>query len=109
MGRRELGRLDAAVDAAGLERPGAKDVIRESIGGTVWLVGVGLMIGAAAATALANVLGAQISGLLFGLTPTDWTSVLAAGLLMMIVAVIACVVPAVRATRIDPLKAIRSE
>jgi ABC-type antimicrobial peptide transport system permease subunit len=47
--------------------------------------------------------------LLFGLTPTDWTSVLAAALVMMVVAVIACVVPALRATRIDPLTAIRSE
>jgi predicted permease len=86
-----------------------RDVIRESIGGTVWLVGAGLMIGAAAATALANLLGARISGLLFGLTPTDWTSVLAAALVMMVVAVIACIVPALRATRIDPLTAIRSE
>ena len=86
-----------------------RDVIRESVGGTVWLVGAGLMIGAAAATALANLLGARISGLLFGLTPTDWTSVLAAALVMMVGAVIACVVPALRATRIDPLTAIRSE
>jgi predicted permease len=86
-----------------------RDVIRESVGGTVWLVGAGLMIGAAVATALANLLGARISGLLFGLTPTDWTSVLAAALVMMVVAVIACVVPALRATRIDPLTAIRSE
>jgi hypothetical protein len=86
-----------------------RDVIRESVGGTVWLVGAGLMIGAAVATALANLLGARISGLLFGLTPTDWTSVLAAALVMMVVAVVACVVPALRATRIDPLTAIRSE
>jgi len=86
-----------------------RDVIRESVGGTVWLVGAGLMIGAAVATALANLLGARISGLLFGLTPTDWTSVLAAALVMMVVAVIACIVPALRATRIDPLTAIRSE
>jgi predicted permease len=86
-----------------------RDVLRESLGGTVWLVGVGLVIGTGTATALANVLGAQIAGLLFGLTPTDWTNVLAAALLMMAVAVIACVVPALRATQIDPLQAIRSE
>jgi len=88
---------------------GAWDVIRESLAGTVRLVGVGLVVGTGAALALANVLGAQISGLLFGLTATDWTNVLAAALLMMAVAVIACVVPAMRATRIDPLRAIRSE
>ncbi|HKW03455.1 MAG TPA: ADOP family duplicated permease [Vicinamibacterales bacterium] len=86
-----------------------RDVIRASLGGTVRLVGIGLAVGTGAAMALATVLGAEISGLLFGLTPTDWTNVLAAALLMMGAAIVACVVPALRATRIDPLQAIRSE
>lgn len=49
------------------------------------------------------------SDLLFGLTAADAANMVGAVLLMVVVAVAACIVPARRATGIDPLAAIRDE
>jgi ABC-type antimicrobial peptide transport system permease subunit len=47
--------------------------------------------------------------LLFGLTATDATNLVAAIGVMVVVALAACTLPALRATRIDPLACIRDE
>lgn len=66
---------------------------------------VGMALGAAAALALTRVLRAS----LYGVTPTD-PGVFAATLgLMLLVAALACLVPGRRATRADPLEALRAE
>jgi putative ABC transport system permease protein len=66
-------------------------------------IGVGAGLAAAAAT------GRAIEGLLFGLTPTDPVTLGAVALVLTGVALLACYLPARRATRIDPIQALRAE
>src|SRR5215813_6471730 len=63
----------------------------------------GVMIGLAASFALARV----ISGLLFGVQPTDPSTLVAITLLLLAVAMVSCLIPARRATKVDPLVALR--
>jgi putative ABC transport system permease protein len=69
------------------------------------LVVLGIGIGAAAALALTRL----ISGMLFGIEPADPATFTAVSVLMILVAVPACLVPARRAARIDPILALRDE
>jgi ABC-type antimicrobial peptide transport system permease subunit len=66
---------------------------------------VGLTIGLAGAAALGKVL----TTLLYGVTPTDVATFAGVGVLLLAVVLIACLVPARRAVRIDPLEALRSD
>jgi predicted permease len=84
-------------------------VIRESLNDTLRVLGVGLAAGTCAAIAAVRIAARFISDLLFGLGPADAASVAAAVLIMAVVAVAACIVPARHATRIDPLRAIRCD
>jgi hypothetical protein len=88
---------------------GRWDVIRESLQETVLVFGMGLIVGGAAAFLGARLAATMISGLLFGLTATDWTNIAGTGLVLCAVAIAACTIPAIRATRIDPVQAIRYE
>jgi ABC-type antimicrobial peptide transport system permease subunit len=85
------------------------DVIRESLRDTAVVFGFGLVAGGAASFVCARVAASMISGLLFGLQATDWANIAGAGLLMIVVAITACLIPAMRAARVDPLQAIRYE
>jgi predicted permease len=69
------------------------------------LVGVGAMIGTPAAFASMRL----FRGLLFGLSPSDPGSLLVALLMLAGVAAAACLLPARRATKIDPMVALRYE
>ncbi len=73
-------------------------VLREGL----LLVGGGFAIGLAGAVALRRSLQSQ----LFGISATDPAVVAAVALLLALVAVLACVLPARRATRIDPIVAL---
>jgi predicted permease len=63
----------------------------------------GLALGLAGAAAATRVL----KSLLFNVTPTDPSTLAIVGIVMLIVAAVACFVPAWRATRVDPLVVMR--
>ena len=68
-----------------------------------------LTVGLVAGIALALAAGSAARAMFFGLKPADpWTLFLAAGSLA-IVAITASVLPAVRATAVDPMQALREE
>jgi putative ABC transport system permease protein len=66
---------------------------------------IGTVIGIAGALALTRLM----SSLLFGVKPTDPVTFTVIGLFLMLVALIACYLSARRATRIDPMIALRAE
>ena len=72
--------------------------------GIAWLA-VGLAIGVAAALAGGRLIGSM----LYGVRPTDGVTFAAVGLVLLAVVVLACAVPARRATRVDPAGAMRVE
>lgn len=88
---------------------GSWPVIRESLRETLYVFGAGLAGGVIAAFAAVRLTTAFLSELLFGITATDMTNIAGAVLVMAGVALAACILPARRATRIDPIKAIRYE
>ncbi|HXP59054.1 MAG TPA: ABC transporter permease [Dongiaceae bacterium] len=68
-------------------------------------VNIGLLVGIAAALALGRVLG----GLLFEIKPYDPATIAAVALIMLATAAAACLLPARRATQVDPVEALRGE
>jgi putative ABC transport system permease protein len=50
-----------------------------------------------------------MTSLLFGVTPTDVTTFVLVSITLSLVALVACLIPARRAARVDPLVALRYE
>lgn len=82
-----------------------RDVQAGIIVQTLWLAAIGMAIGVGASWALAR----SLSGLLFGVTATDPVTFLGMLLVLATVATLAGYLPARRASRIDPLVALRAE
>ena len=83
----------------------AADVLRLVLGHFMRLTLVGVVLGLVAAYALTRLM----TSLLFGVTATDITTFVLVSIGLSLVAFIACLVPARRATRVDPLVALRYE
>jgi putative ABC transport system permease protein len=81
------------------------DVLKMTVGQGLRLVFTGVAIGLAAAFVLTRVM----STLLFGVTPTDALTFFSVSIVLVSVAVLASYIPAVRATRVDPMFALRYE
>ena len=95
---RELG-IRLAVGATG------GDVLRVVLGRAAMLIAVGLCLGLLGSVVLARL----IARLLYGVTPLDPLTFAAVSLLLSAVALFASYIPARRASKIDPMEALRCE
>jgi putative ABC transport system permease protein len=81
------------------------DILRMAIGEGMLVVAVGLVAGIAGAVAVTRV----FRSMLFGVDATDPTTLAVVAGILASVALLACYIPARRATRVDPLVALRVE
>jgi predicted permease len=82
-----------------------RTVVLMVLGETTWLVGIGLILGVLAAVGL----GRLVRSMLFGLGPADPVTFIGASLLLLAVALLAGWGPARKASRINPVIALRHE
>lgn len=82
----------------------ARDIVGLVLGQALWIVGVGVVIGLALALAGARLL----SAFLYGISPYDGLTFAAVPIVIVLVAAVACLVPARRAATVDPLTALRT-
>ncbi len=83
----------------------SSEVLRLIVGQGLRMTTVALLIGLAAAAGATRLIANQ----LFGVTPSDPVTFASVPLVLGLVAVVACYVPARRASRLDPLVALRRE
>jgi len=76
-------------------------VLRDGAGMTLPGIGMGILI--------SLLLARLMSTLLFGVQPTDIITFVSVAVLLVVVAMVACYVPARRAASLDPMQALRTE
>ncbi|HUP51572.1 MAG TPA: ABC transporter permease [Longimicrobiales bacterium] len=81
------------------------DVVRSALAGSLWAVTLGLGAGVLAASFATDALAAA----LYEIEPSDPATFLGVAGLLLVVAVVAALVPAWRAGRVDPVRALRGE
>jgi putative ABC transport system permease protein len=83
----------------------SREVLRLVLRDGLRLTSVGVMLGLVAAVALSRVM----AGYIYGITSTDPLTLVGASLVLTVVALLACYLPARRATRVNPIAALRYE
>ena len=83
----------------------ANDVLRLVVGRGILLASIGVTVGMGAAFALTRV----VKSLLYAVSPTDFATFAVIALMLILAALLACYIPARRATKVDPLVALRYE
>jgi len=81
------------------------DILRMVLRQSLMLIAVGVTIGLVGALAVTRVL----TNFLFGVKPTDLLTFVAVSMFLVVVALIATYLPALRATKVDPMVALRYE
>ena len=81
------------------------DVLQMTVKQALKLVGVGMITGLIAAFLLTRVL----ASLLFGISATDPITFIGISVVLLVVAVLASYIPALRATKVDPITALRAQ
>ena len=81
------------------------EVLRQILGESMKMTMVGIFIGLLAALGLTRLM----ANLLFGVSATDPLTFVGVGIILTVVALAACLVPARRAMRVDPIVALRYE
>jgi ABC-type antimicrobial peptide transport system permease subunit len=82
-----------------------QNIFRIVLGQGLRLVVIGLVLGFVGALALTRL----IRGLMFGITPSDPLTFITVSLILIAFSLLAACLPALRATKLDPLRALRSE
>jgi putative ABC transport system permease protein len=83
----------------------ARDVLKLIMGNGMLLAVIGVALGLGGAFAVTRVM----AGLLFGVTATDTVTFVSVSVGVICIALLACYLPARRATKVDPLTALRYE
>jgi predicted permease len=82
-----------------------RDILHLMIGQGMKLTAIGVAIGVIGAIAVTRLM----SSLLFSVAPTDLVTFAVSAIVLTLVALLACFLPALRATKVDPLVALRYE
>ena len=82
-----------------------RHILRLMMGQGMRLTLIGVAIGFVGAIAVTHLM----RSLLFGVTPTDVMTFVVSSIVLIVVALLACFIPARRATKVDPLVALRYE